>query len=56
MIDDSPPPAQNIITRTLTMTTLETWSITIAPGDACAEAGNDRVVEEAKPVTVEEEA
>ena len=29
MIDDSPPPAQRIITRTLTITTVETWSITI---------------------------
>ena len=29
MIDDSPPPARHIITRTLTMTTVETWSITI---------------------------
>ena len=44
MIDDHDPPARQTITRTLTITTAETWSITIgvessgAPEEGCLEA------------------
>ena len=44
MIDDSPPPARQTTTRTLTITTVETWSITIgventgAPEEGCLDA------------------
>lgn len=55
MINNSPPPAQHTITRTLTITTVETWSITIGWGNAREEAALDRVVDEAESEIVEEE-
>lgn len=56
MIDDHALPEIQTITRTLTITTVETWTIAIVPGDAREEAVIDQVVEEAKLFSTGEEA
>jgi hypothetical protein len=58
MTADNLPPARQIITRTLTITTVETWSITIGPVADSEPAGAvviDQDQAEAKSFQPEEE-
>ena len=58
MIADDLPPARQTITRTLTITTIETWSITIGPATEPEPAGavvSDQDQTEAKSFPAEGE-
>jgi hypothetical protein len=58
MTDNDLPPARQTITRTLTMTTVETWTITIRLGEDSQAAGEvviDPNAEETKSIDSEEE-
>jgi hypothetical protein len=54
MITDRSAPEKQTITRTVTITTVETWTITIGPGDARADIVSDQLAEETSSANGEE--